>query len=256
MKISIIIATKNCKNLLKRCLLSIINQTKFEIIEILISDSNSNDGTLEIIKEFSNSIYWYKSESDYGIADAWNKAIKQANGDWIYFMGADDRLFENDTIEKLIPILNDVEKDKEIAIFSVYQSNPTNALKSSTLNAFWNRDYHYKVGMNLSHQGIFHRKSIFDNGILFNISLRFASDYELLLRVLVNSEPFVYKNLICSNQEIGGLSSRFDLNYISYLEFNRARNINNINNFSFKYYYYLFRAYGKYFLYSIFNIYK
>lgn len=254
MKISIIIATKNCKQVLSRCLKSIINQTVFKEIEILISDNQSSDGTLDIIKDYRDSIFWYQSESDLGIADAWNKAIIHATGDWLFFMGADDMLYENDTVEKLLPILKNINFEKEIAIFSVFQSNPINPRKSKILNAFWDREHHFKIGMNLSHQGIFHRKSIFERGLIFNINLKFASDYELLLRVLNNSDPFVYKNVICSNQEIGGLSSRFNLNYISYLEFKKARIINNIDNFSIFYFYFLFRAYGKYLLYSLFNI--
>jgi glycosyltransferase involved in cell wall biosynthesis len=256
MKVSIIIATKNCKNLLSRCLDSIIKQTNFENVEILISDNNSIDGTLDIIYKYKDFIYWYQSENDLGIADAWNKAIKHASGDWLFFMGADDMLYKNDTIENLIPILSKVSLDNKIAIFSVYQSNPVKPIKSKILRAFWDKKHHFNIGMNLSHQGIFHRKILFDDGLVFNINLKYASDYELLLRVLKNTEPYVYKNLICANQEIGGLSSRFDLNYISYLEFKQARKINNIDNFSIAYFYYLFRAYAKYLLFLTFNFLK
>lgn len=89
--ISIIIATYNAGSQLQECLAS-IDQQSYDSIEIFIIDGGSTDNTSEIAREFSGRSITWLSEKDRGIYDALNKGIKLAKGDWLYFMGADDRL--------------------------------------------------------------------------------------------------------------------------------------------------------------------
>jgi len=91
--ISIILVTLNAEAYLRTCLLSIINQ-QYRNIELLVFDGVSTDSTLEIIKEKDTHISYWQSSPDQGIYDAMNKGIQQATGDWIYFIGADDKLLD------------------------------------------------------------------------------------------------------------------------------------------------------------------
>lgn len=91
--ISIIIVTLNAEAHLRTCLHSIINQ-QYKNIELLVFDGLSADLTLEIIKEHDRHISYWQSHKDQGIYDAMNKAIQHATGDWIYFIGADDKLLD------------------------------------------------------------------------------------------------------------------------------------------------------------------
>ncbi|MFD0763435.1 glycosyltransferase family 2 protein [Mucilaginibacter lutimaris] len=89
--ISIIIPTYNSATILEDCLTSIFSQ-KEKRIQIIIIDGGSTDGTLDVIKKHQEHISYWVSEPDKGIYDAMNKGAKIANGKWVYFMGADDRL--------------------------------------------------------------------------------------------------------------------------------------------------------------------
>ncbi len=91
--VSIIIVTFNAGNDLKNCLDSIFNQ-KSEEFELIIKDGGSTDDTLKIVKAYKSRIAYYESSKDAGIYDAMNLAVKHANGKWIYFLGADDRLMD------------------------------------------------------------------------------------------------------------------------------------------------------------------
>ncbi len=66
-QLSICIPTYNRKECLSQCLESIIKQSVFNDIEIIISDNASTDGTFDIIKEycdkFSNISYFRNSEN-------------------------------------------------------------------------------------------------------------------------------------------------------------------------------------------------
>lgn len=91
--ISVIIVTLNAEAYLRDCLLSIVGQ-EYQNIELLVFDGGSSDATLTIIEEFENYITYWRSGPDKGIYDAMNMAIKHAKGDWLYFLGADDKLLQ------------------------------------------------------------------------------------------------------------------------------------------------------------------
>ena len=94
-KISIVIVTYNAGKTLQICLDSIYKQ-QYPILEIVIIDGQSTDDTVEILKANTNITYWV-SEKDDGIYDAMNKALKYVSGNWVYFLGADDVLFNEFT---------------------------------------------------------------------------------------------------------------------------------------------------------------
>ena len=101
--ITIIIPTYNCEKTIGDALDSILGQSIKEV-EVLIVDGLSTDRTLEIVAQYQtkHANIVLHSEKDEGIYDAMNKGIGLAKGDWLYFMGSDDTLFENTTLEKYV----------------------------------------------------------------------------------------------------------------------------------------------------------
>jgi glycosyltransferase involved in cell wall biosynthesis len=93
-KITIITSTLNCAAALKRTAKSIRNQV-YKNIEWIIADGQSIDETVSVIQENSDIISFWLSETDNGIYEAWNKACKLINGEWVIFLGAGDT-FESD----------------------------------------------------------------------------------------------------------------------------------------------------------------
>lgn len=99
-KITVITVVFNAKDLIERTVLSVINQT-YPNIEYIIIDGGSTDGTVELIKQYSDRISLLKSEPDKGIYDAMNKGIDLATGEWINFMNAGDYFYTDDVLEKI-----------------------------------------------------------------------------------------------------------------------------------------------------------
>lgn len=91
--VSVIIVTYNAAQTLQACLDSIYRQS-YLAIEIIVIDGQSTDGTIDILTANSPHIHYWRSEKDAGIYDAMNKSLKYFNGDWAYFLGADDTLLE------------------------------------------------------------------------------------------------------------------------------------------------------------------
>ncbi len=93
-RVSVIIVTLNAASHLQRCLNSIYNQ-KYPFLDIIVIDGGSTDGTANILKKNSGKLSYWRSEPDNGIYDAMNKALDKINSQWVYFLGADDVLFDD-----------------------------------------------------------------------------------------------------------------------------------------------------------------
>ena len=105
-KITIVTATYNAVDTLEQTILSVLNQT-YDNIEYIIIDGASTDGTVDLIKKYSDRLGYWCSEKDSGIYNAFNKGIRQATGDYIQFLGADDALYDQNTISKVVEQLDD-----------------------------------------------------------------------------------------------------------------------------------------------------
>lgn len=113
-KISIVTVCFNSAKTIEQTILSVINQT-YKNIEYIIIDGKSTDGTVDIIRKYQDKIACFVSEPDGGIYDAMNKGIEQASGDYIYFIGSDDYLVEENIISAVADYL---KEDKTIDILS------------------------------------------------------------------------------------------------------------------------------------------
>ena len=95
--ITIITVSYNAASTIERTIKSVLEQT-YKKIEYIIIDGESTDGTLDVIKKYSNHISYWISEPDNGIYDAMNKGIDIASGDWIIFMNAGDWFYNKEII--------------------------------------------------------------------------------------------------------------------------------------------------------------
>ena len=105
-KYSIIVPIYNGEKYLERCVNSIINQTYTNIELILINDG-SIDNTEKICKKYSNNDdrVIYIKQDNYGVSYSRNNGIKNATGDYITFVDADDYININ-TINELNKIIS------------------------------------------------------------------------------------------------------------------------------------------------------
>lgn len=72
-------------------LVSLLGKQTYPYIEHIIIDNNSQDGTVDFLKEYKNSGYIsFFSEPDRGKFDAMNKGILRAKGKYIGFLSCDD----------------------------------------------------------------------------------------------------------------------------------------------------------------------
>jgi len=170
-KISIIIPTYNCEATLEACLKSVLSQT-YQNKEILIIDGNSQDGTVNIIKNYQSVIRWI-SEPDAGIYDAMNKGISLATGDWIYFLGSDD-VFYNENV------LNSVFVNTKNHFYEVLYGDAK--FKHSRIRYDGKFSRYKLLHKNICHQAIFVKKAVFVELGYFEAKYKLLADWHFNMK--------------------------------------------------------------------------
>tara|TARA_B100000959_G_scaffold244828_1_gene269047 strand:+ start:1161 stop:1877 length:717 start_codon:yes stop_codon:yes gene_type:complete len=179
-KVSIIIPVLNKKESLQNAIESVLNQD-FADFELIIIDGNSNDGTLDIIEKFREKISWFKSSEDKNVYDAMNKGVAKTNGDWIYFLGADD-ILKMSTLKKIF--FQNLEGVNLIYGNIIYKNNKV--FKGEYSNTLF-------VKNSIHHQGVFYHKRCF-YARNFNANYPVLSDYDFNLELFLKKKKALYFN--------------------------------------------------------------
>lgn len=206
-KISVIIPTFNSAKTLERCLNSIVEQD-YNCSEVVLIDGVSTDNTLSIIKRFQLDYPFIKflSEPDKGIYDAMNKGIDAASGDWIYFLGSDDTLYERDVLSKIAAFLKTAKA--EVIYGNVVMRGQN---KWNLDNVVFDGEYTMEkfIDRNICHQAILYSRQVIERNGKFSLRYVTNADFDYNLRCFANS-AFQYVDLIIANFYVGGQSSHTD----------------------------------------------
>ena len=197
MKISVVIPSYNRKELLKRSINSVNNQT-IKPFEIIVVDDGSFDGTEAMVKTNYDFIKFIKQKNN-GVSAARNVGIKVSSGEWICFLDSDDE-WKNDKLEKQIIAM------KSNPGYKFFHSNEIWVKNGKRINQ---KKKHKKYGgdifdkcldmCRISPSSVLIDKTIFDDVGIFNENLVICEDYELWLRicdkysVFFINEPLIIK---------------------------------------------------------------
>lgn len=175
--VSIIVVTLNAERHIEDCLNSIIQQP-FQNIELIIFDGGSEDGTIGVFEKYDKHITLWRSEADKGIYDAMNKAVSYATGQWVYFLGSDDRLLTG-----FAQLAAQLKEPQTIYYGDMsYNGEATSRRKYSA----------YRLAKEtICHQAIMYPRAVFDF-YSYNLAYPLAADWALNLQ-LWGDERFGFK---------------------------------------------------------------
>ena len=132
--ISIIVPIYNAEKYLKKCLDSLINQTKKELEFILVNDG-STDNSEKIIKSYNDKRIKYYKNKNQGIGKTRNFGIDKAVGKYLMFTDSDDYL-EKDTCEKLYQKAN--KDNLDLVVCNFYREKEDGTKTEEQLISFKN----------------------------------------------------------------------------------------------------------------------
>lgn len=114
--ITVGIPVYNVNKYIRKCILSVLNQTFDSKIEILVVDDCGSDDSIIIVEELQathpkgNSIKILKQAKNMGCWAARNRVIQEAKGKYIFFLDADDYI-DSKTFEKLYKHAEDFQAE-------------------------------------------------------------------------------------------------------------------------------------------------
>ena len=200
--LSIIIPTYNPGPTLEKTITSVLNQT-YKNIELLIVDGASAEKTLKFLHSFKDDRIKITSEKDKGIYDAMNKGIKMAKGEWLYFLGSDDRFYDDKVVDDFFGFISSNACD--VVYGNVYSTR----FKGIYDGRFSERKIYT---MNICHQAIFFNKNVFDTIGMFDLKYKAQADWDHNMKwwFAEDIHHLFYDRIIAAYSD-GGFSSEGDI---------------------------------------------
>ena len=183
MKISVITVCKNAAKSIERALQSVLSQT-YGDVEYLVIDGDSQDRTQDVVRKYTHSIKKFVSEPDGGIYEAMNKGIRLAAGEYIYFLGADDYLYDENVLDDVAGFIRK-QRSCDLVYGDIVSREPSGQallLASPPPAAI----AEHLMSSCMPHQATFCRADLFAKIGLFSEHYRIASDYAWWIKLLQN----------------------------------------------------------------------
>jgi glycosyltransferase involved in cell wall biosynthesis len=201
-KLSVITIVYNNVRDIERTVLSVLNQS-YSNIEYLIIDGASNDGTMDILRQYESRISKLVCEKDKGIYDAMNKGLALATGDYVLFMNSGDEIYASNTVERIFASGDDADiYYGETEMFDeAWQSLGRRRHKAP--EAFTWKDFKY--GMSISHQAIYIRNSITEP---YDLTYKLSSDIDWILKAAKKAKKIVNVKAVVAKYLVGGMSKK------------------------------------------------
>lgn len=209
MKITIITVAYNSQSTIKDTIES-VNKQDYHNLEYVIVDGLSIDGTIDIIKEHHKGIFI--SEKDKGIYDAMNKGIDLASGEVIGILNSDDFYPDNNIVSEVAKLFNQSDCEAVYADLYYVDELDTGKVVRKWVSGSFNHKK-FLQGWMPPHPTLFLRKEVYNKFGKFNLALKSAADYELMLRMLYKNKISVaYLPKVIVHMRAGGQSNKSILN--------------------------------------------
>ena len=213
-KLSIITINRNNVVGLRKTMESVFSQI-YRDFEYIVVDGASDDGSVEVVKEFEQKMnpslqggdgvgfFTWISEPDTGIYNAMNKGIKKAAGVYCLFLNSGDFLITPDVLERVFA--QQIDADIINARCNV-SDNGKVTWTSPYLPQVSLKDLYF-VG--LPHQSTFIRRSLFEKYGLYREDFRYNSDIDFWYKSIILGDATTQGvDVVTTDYNLDGQSSK------------------------------------------------
>lgn len=208
-KVSLILTTYNCREHLDTTLQSILEQD-YPLIEVVIKDGGSTDGTQEVIRSYQDRLQGrliWVSEKDNGIYDAMNQGFQLSTGEVVAFFN--DVFAGSTAVSELMRAIEDGGEDCLGAHADlVYMDEDGRVIR------YWRMGKgRFVRGWMPGHPTLYLKRSVYEEKGLFRTDYKCSADYEFMIRVLYGREqrlayvPEVLVKMFYGGTSTGNLKS-------------------------------------------------
>ena len=178
-KISVVIPSFNQVQYIEATIESVLDQG-YPNLEFIVIDGGSTDGTVDIIKRYSEHLSYWVSEPDDGQTDALIKGFDRSTGEILCWLCSDD-LFELNTLKEVAEVFTEHPDWQVVYGDSMWidaQSRPISFKKEIGFNRFiYMYDYNY-----LPQPSTFWRRGIYERVGGLDPRMKLAMDGDLWAR--------------------------------------------------------------------------
>lgn len=208
MKISIITIAFNAQSTIVDAVSSVLSQNiGSHELEYIVVDGASTDQTLLRLEPFRSGITQLISEPDQGLYDAMNKGIAAATGDFIGILNADDYYAHDNVLLQVCNLLQSSESDSLYGDLQYVDGKDTSRVVRNWISGPFRWQSFYD-GWMPPHPTFFLKRTLYEAHGLFDLRLKSAADYELMLRMLFRHRiSTVYLNDVLVRMRTGGVSN-------------------------------------------------
>lgn len=179
MTVSVITVTFNAVRTVQQAVESVVDQQGSFELDYHIVDGGSTDETIELLGSYKDRIAQLTSEPDHGLYDAMNRGVARAKGDIIGILNADDRYADSGVIADMVAAFEASGADGVYADLDYVDEED-----GKTVTRQWKSGDpgDFRKGWMPPHPTLFVKRALYEQHGLFNLQLRSAADYELMLR--------------------------------------------------------------------------
>ncbi len=204
-KITVITVVRNDVGNIRTTIESCLAQS-WENVEYIVIDGQSNDGTTDIVMEYSDSISKIVCEPDNGIYEAMNKGVRLATGEWLIFLNSGDTFVSERTIEDIFS-----DESFDISDYDVIYGHGVMVTKEAYILKQANPDVSVMAKAPAFRHGCSFIRTTVHQENLFDLDkkeeLGYALDWEMLHRLYVMGKRFAMTNHYVERYLLDGVSN-------------------------------------------------
>lgn len=194
MMISVVIPLYNKRDSIRSTIESVLAQS-FTDFELIVVDDGSTDGSADVVSAFSDERLHLIVKPNGGVSSARNEGIRQANGEWVAFLDADD-LWEMDFLAEISKMIQDFPQAGIAGTSYHYQDDGVITAKSCPLpsgfygivdNTAWDKAHIY------CSTAVCCRKTILEEVGMFDERIAYGEDLDAWWRIMLRY-PAAYSN--------------------------------------------------------------
>ncbi|MDR1168981.1 MAG: glycosyltransferase [Heliobacteriaceae bacterium] len=167
-------------------LISLLSRQTYPNIEVTIVDNASDDGTVEMLKDYKNKGFLnFYSERDTGKYSAINKGIMRTKAKYVAFLSCDDFYHDITAIYDVVNVMEDNEAD--FSFSPAYCRHPEGFVflfAPAMYNAF--------QAIPCPRQGMMFRRAILEKMNYFDERFKIMSDMDLIIALIMHKANAVH----------------------------------------------------------------
>ncbi|MBR3764911.1 MAG: glycosyltransferase [Clostridia bacterium] len=181
--ISVIIPTRNRRELLLRALSSVLEQTHEDLEIIVIDDASDDDTQAAVLEMHEDRVQYLRLNEQQGACAARNRGVDMARGEYIAFQDSDD-IFHPDKLEKQLQYLHETGADVVVCAMNRITAPDAEGEVFPRFTADRPLEYRELLLENLcSTQCLLGKAEVF-RAVRFDEQLPRLQDWDLMLRVV------------------------------------------------------------------------